>query len=236
MFEREHHIRIATLLQSLNADLLKSSKCYFGGGTAISLSHNEYRESVDIDFLISDREFYRKLRQELKGDKNLKAIVRDGFELITATDIRADQYGIRTMLLVGGTEIKFEIVAEGRIQLEQPGVDDKICGITTLTPLDMAASKLLANSDRWNDRSVFSRDLIDLAMLDLSPQTLSKALKKAESAYGDTVKSDLQKAIQNLKDKPSRLDECMEALKMDSIPKALLWKKIRSLTNLRSGG
>ena len=29
----------------------------------------------------------------------------------------------------------------------------------------MTASKLLANSDRWADDGVFSRDLIDLAML-----------------------------------------------------------------------
>ncbi|MBM3349738.1 MAG: nucleotidyl transferase AbiEii/AbiGii toxin family protein, partial [Betaproteobacteria bacterium] len=29
-------------------------QCFFGGGTAITLRHGEYRESVDIDFLISD--------------------------------------------------------------------------------------------------------------------------------------------------------------------------------------
>ncbi|NTV11181.1 MAG: DUF1302 domain-containing protein [Zoogloea sp.] len=38
-----------------------------------------------------------------------------------------------------------------------PGKDDVVCGIGTLTPLDLAASKLLANSDRQADDGVFSQ-------------------------------------------------------------------------------
>jgi hypothetical protein len=222
-------MRIATVLQSLNADFLKTCKCYFGGGTAIVLLHNEYRESLDIDFMISDPAGYRKLRQELTGKNKIKSILRNNFELTNVTDIRADQYGIRTMLKVGHTEIKFEIVFEARIHFEDPTATNQICGVTTLTPLDMAASKLLANSDRWSDASVFSRDLIDLAMLDLSSKTFNRALQKAEAAYGNSVKTDLDKAIQNFKKNPDRLDECMEALNINSTPKALLWKKIREL-------
>jgi hypothetical protein len=33
------------VLQSLNAELLRTHRCYFGGGTAIVLRHGEYRES-----------------------------------------------------------------------------------------------------------------------------------------------------------------------------------------------
>lgn len=65
MFEREHHLRIATILQSLNTDLLDQHDCLFGGGTAIVLSHEEYRESLDIDFLISNRSGYQALRNGL---------------------------------------------------------------------------------------------------------------------------------------------------------------------------
>ena len=43
-----------------------------------------------------------------------------------------------------------------RISLDPPGPADSICGVATLTPLDMAASKLLANSDRWADDGTFS--------------------------------------------------------------------------------
>ena len=53
-FERPHHQRIAQVLCALNAPLLRDNHCLFGGGTAIALRYGEYRESVDIDFLVSD--------------------------------------------------------------------------------------------------------------------------------------------------------------------------------------
>jgi hypothetical protein len=94
----------------------------------------------------------------------------------------------------------------------------------------LATSKLLANSDRWSDDSVFSRDLIDLAMLDLPRKQMQEAILKAESAYGDSVRRDLNKSIQNLGRRKGRLDECMTALKINDVPKALLWNNIRNFT------
>lgn len=228
MFKREHHIRIATILQSLDADLLDKHHCLFGGGTAIVLARNEYRESVDLDFLVSDRAGYQALRQ-LLTEKGINAITRKGMPLISLRDIRADQYGIRTMLKANDTEIKFEIVFEARIQLAPPKDEQKICGVSILAPLDMATTKLLANSDRWSDDSVFSRDLIDLAMIGLDKKSLSQAKQKAATAYGDSIERDLEKAISTLSKRKGRLEECMTALKMDTVPKALLWKCIRDL-------
>ena len=40
-------------------------------------------------------------------------------------DVRADQYGIQTSILVAGQPIKFEIVLEGRIELELPNPSDQ---------------------------------------------------------------------------------------------------------------
>lgn len=231
MFRRDHHNRIASVLQSLNSDLLIETKCWFGGGTAIVLANNEYRESVDIDFLVSDLTGYQKLRSLLTTN-GIQAITRPGIKLKTSREIRADQYGLRTMLEVGGIEVKFEIVFEGRIKLTTPLPENSICGVRTLTVIDMAAGKLLANSDRWSDDSVFSRDLIDLAMLNLSKTQIHEAVQKAESAYGDSVKRDLKKAIQILKDRKGRLDYCMSILKIDETPKALLWDKIRTLNKI----
>lgn len=228
MFKREHHKRIAMILQSLNADLLEKHNCLFGGGTAIVLARDEYRESVDIDFLVSDKKGYQELRQLLIG-KGINGITRKGMPLTSIRDIRADQYGIRTMLGVNDIEIKFEIVLEGRIQLSPPLTEEKICGVSTLTSLDMAATKLLANSDRWSDDSVFSRDLIDLAMVDLSPEPLTQAKQKAADAYGESIERDLKKAILTLAQRKGRLEECMDALKIDTTPKALLWSRIRGL-------
>ena len=233
MFEREHHRRVASVLQALDARLLHAHQCLFGGGTALALRYGEYRESVDIDFLVSHREGYRALRQLLSGQAGLHAICRAGIDpapLFTqAREVRADQYGIRTMLRVADVEIKFEIVLEARITLDPPGDDDLLCSVATLTPLDAAASKLLANSDRWRDDATLSRDLIDLAMMAPPKALLRQAIAKAQGAYGASIEADLRKAIQNLRERPHRLDHCMQAMRMKTPPKALLWKRIKAL-------
>lgn len=229
MFKRLHHQKIAYALRALNGPLLRKNNCLFGGGTLMALCFGEYRESVDIDFLVSDITCYRNLRQLLTNAGGIGAIVREGVEpLLEQRAIRADQYGIRTVLDVAGQPIKFEIVLEGRIELSPPGVGEEVCGIATLTPLDMAASKLLANSDRWADDGVFNRDVIDLAMMEPSLKLLRLAVAKAETAYGQSILKDLEKTIDRLQQRHDWLERCMEALAM-TLPKALVWKNIRSL-------
>lgn len=218
------------MLAALDADLLAGNACLFGGGTAMALRYGEYRESADIDFLVSDREGYRTLRQRLAGPQGMRTIARTGAPLNQTREVRADQYGLRTMLLVDGALIKFEVVLEGRITLDPPGPLDRLCGVSTLTPLDMATSKLLANSDRWRDDALFSRDLIDLAMMAPQRPLLKAAIDKASHAYGSAVETDLAKAVQDLRDRPQRLGRCMEAMQMTSVPKALLWKRIKALS------
>lgn len=229
LLERLHHQRIAHVLGVLDGSLLRANKCLFGGGTAIALRYGEYRESVDIDFLVSDVASYRNLRQLLTGVSGIAALVREGAEPLTQTrEMRADQYGIRTMLRVVDQPIKFEMVLEGRIELAAPGAGDEVCSIATLTPLDMATSKLLANSDRWGDDGVFNRDIIDLAMMNPSLALLKLAVAKAETAYGQAIRQDLDKALQRLQTRHGWLERCMEAMAMN-LPKALVWQKLRAL-------
>ncbi len=229
MFERPHHQRIAHVLAALDGALLLAHGCLFGGGTCIALRYGEYRESVDIDFLVSDADGYRELRQLLTGSLGLNALLRTGAQpLVMLREIRADQYGIRTQVQMDGMAIKLEIVREARISLDAPSPDEVICGISTLTLLDMAASKLLANSDRHADDGVFSRDVIDLAMMAIPLAELRKALAKAEQAYGAAVMRDLGKAIDLLQTRAGRLERCMQVMAMD-MPKAVLWQKIRAL-------
>ncbi|MDZ7912956.1 MAG: nucleotidyl transferase AbiEii/AbiGii toxin family protein [Rhodococcus sp. (in: high G+C Gram-positive bacteria)] len=226
MFSRDHHNLIKTVLESLNSELLRDTSCYFGGGTAIALRFGEFRESIDVDFMVSSAAGYRTLRELIKSSGFKSIMVR---QVPLVRDPVADQYGIRAILDVGGTPIKFEIVSEGRISFEIPGRDDEVCGVATLSLLDMATSKLLANSDRWADTSVFSRDLIDLAMMEPSNGLMDEAVDKAEAAYGSSVVRDLDKAIDYHRDNPHRLDQCIRELKMDSTPKALLWDRIQRL-------
>lgn len=229
MFERPHHRRIARVLEALDGTRLRTWQCWFGGGTAIALRHGEYRESVDIDLLVSDLGGYRQLRQALANARDLQALQRPGTAPIAlARDLRADQYGIRTALQVEGVAIKFEIILEGRIAFATPGPHDVLCGVAMLTATDLAASKLLANADRWRDDSVFSRDAIDLAMLDLAPRHLRPALEKARAAYGDAVVTDLQQALDSLRDRPEHLQRCLRALSMHMAP-AQLQQHLRTL-------
>lgn len=132
-------------------------------------------------------------------------------------------------MLVAGIAIKFEIIHEGRIDLDTPSLGDEICGLRILTRTDQVATKLLANDDRWADTSTFSRDLIDLAMMKPDTVALKAGARKAVDAYGNTVGESLNKAVTYLQDRPQRLDEYIRALKIDA-PRAVVWQSIRDLS------
>ena len=226
MFRRLHHQRVAEVLWILDAPLLAEHNCWFGGGTAIVLANGEFRESADIDFLVSDPRSYREMRQMIR-DRGFGALATRELDLGRAPSI--DGHGIRTSVLVAGVAIKFEIIHEGRIDLDTPSPDDEICGLRSLTRTDQVASKLLANDDRWADTSTFSRDLIDLAMMNPDTESLKGGAHKAVGAYGKTVGESLNHAVTYLQDRPQRLDEYIQALKIDA-PRAVVWQSIRDLS------
>lgn len=226
MFRRPHHQRVGEVLSMLHAPLLAEHNCWFGGGTAIVLGNGEFRESVDIDFLVSDLQSYRKLRQ-LVRDHGLDALATRPLTLGRPPAV--DGYGIRTSVLVAGAAIKLEIIHEGRLSLDTPSSVDEIGGVRILTRTDQVATKLLANDDRWADTSTFSRDLIDLAMMNTDSVALRAGAQKAAEAYGETVGESLRKAVAHLEDRPQRLDESIRALKMDA-PRAVVWQRIRDFS------
>ena len=225
-FTRPHHQKIAAVLASLDADFLRSNKCYFGGGTAIALRCNEFRESVDLDFLVSDLKTYRSLRAQVR--EMGPAVLFSNPGAVCWSDVRADQYGIRTRVGSASPDIKFEIVLEGRIEFEVPSSANHVLGVSTLTRVDLAAEKLLANSDRWADSAIHRRDLIDLAMMQLKVPEFFAALNKAEAAYGPAVSDDLLKAIAYIESVDGELQRCSRAMKIET-PLAKLWHCIRQL-------
>jgi len=195
----------------------------------MALRFGEYRESLDVDFLVSDPEGFRQLRQLLAHARSLASIARAGASVPGLDrEVRTDQYGIRTAVKIGGTAIKFEIVREARIALDPPGAADEVCGVATLTVVDLAASKLLANSDRGLDDSTFARDVIDLAMMAPRLPQLRQALGKAEQAYGNAVRRDLAGALDGLRGREGWLEHCMRVMQMRT-PQAVLWQRLRSL-------
>lgn len=192
MFERPHRQHIAAVLEQLNSDLLCECRCLFGGGTAIALAFGEYRESFNIEFMCDDKDGYRRLRSLIDEGGLAWAFSP---EVRIEREPRVDQYGIRSAISKGGARpIKFEIVFESRITLDPPKAEERICGAWRLTDVDLVASKLMANADRWRDDSVMSRDLIDLAMMGASPEVIAAGRGKAELAYGSSIERSFDKA------------------------------------------
>ncbi len=155
MYRRPQHARIVLALSALDAPLLQEAKCYFAGGTAISLQLGEYRRSDDIAFPCADTDGYRRLRESV-FDHGLKEIFPRGIDVLR--EPRFDQYGIRSILRVDGQPIKFEITREGRIQLAGAAVPG--LPVPCLARGDLFAERLLANVDRHLDGSALSRDVL----------------------------------------------------------------------------
>ena len=215
MFEREHHQRIAALLNRLDEQSLLRCRCLFGGGTAIALAHGEFRESIDIDFICSSIDGYRHIRQQVDPRDPGWLFKRP---VTQVREPRVDQYGIRLAVAVDAVPVKLEITFEGRIDLRDPLSEDRIEGVWTLSAEDQVATKLMANADRYADDAVMSRDLIDLAMLTPDGVLSTAGTTKARRAYGDSIDKALERAKALLLEREGRLIRCMRAMKMTMTP------------------
>lgn len=227
-FRRPLHVRIAGILARMDAAFLERCGCYFGGGTQISLGYGEFRESSDIDFVVSSREGIRAIRETVSSSSLGKLFKAP---IILAREVLTDRDAVRTFLLEEKTAkpVKFEIVYEGRIDLA--GALNTVLPVPTLTPACAVAEKLLANADRGLDRSTYSRDAIDLAHLALAldEETFAKGYVIAVGAYGDSVPSQLNAALKRLELDAGYRNECISALAVED-PRRLR----QGLTRLRT--
>ena len=191
-FRRPHHRIIGRLLGAMNADFLEATRSYFGGGTCIALLLDEYRESRDIDFLCSDADGFRRLRETVTSD-SLGKLLRSPLPL--AREVRADRDGIRTFVRSGDAITKLEILREARIAL-RPAPHSPFA-VPTLDLDCLVAEKLLANADRGMDDSTQARDLIDLAYIAAAEgvRALAPGLELAQSAYGKVIVRELRRAL-----------------------------------------
>ncbi len=176
----------------MNVRFLRDAGCFFGGGTQLAMTLGEYRESRDIDLLCAQRSGVRALRETV-SDRSLGSLLRSPLAL--AREVRADRDGVRTYVVVDGIRLKFEIVFEGRIDLD--GELDKSLGVPVLAPTHAVAEKLLANADRGLDESTLARDLIDLAFaaVGFGRATFDAGLAIAEQAYGAAVRRYLSASL-----------------------------------------
>lgn len=215
MYKREHHRRIGAALEALDAGILLQARCFFGGGTAIALQLGEFRESRDIDFLCADQGGYRLVRERV-ADRGIGALLLPGSPVEVVREARLDRDAIRAVLAVDSMPIKFEIVREARIDLAGeavPGIP-----VPCLFRTDLFAEKLLANADRYADKSASSRDIIDLLVMQRHWGAVpAEAWETAKAAYGESVRAAYNKGKGMLADKTYRA-ACFE--KMDVSPEA----------------
>nr|WP_293499664.1 hypothetical protein [Roseateles sp.] len=66
-------------------------------------------------------------------------------------------------------------------------------------------------------------------MMNPAKPLLRAAIAKAAAAYGDSVETSLTKAVQDLRERPHRLEACMGAMQMTTVSKAQLWARIKAL-------
>ncbi len=210
LYKQSHHQRIDQVLSALDRDLLGECKCYFGVGTAIALLLDEYRESMDIDFVCSDKEGFRRLRN-LVSDIGLGRLLKEGMDVELTRGVRRDQYGVRTWVCVDHTDIKLEFIQEARIPID--GSLIPALPVAVLARTGLYAEKLLANADRWPDASILYRDIIDLAAMTAAwgppPEA---AWLKAKDAYGESVERAFEAAQAHLRIHPDVLTGSFERM------------------------
>lgn len=210
-WKRPLHRRIARILALMNAEFLEQAQCFFGGGTQLVMSHGEFRESRDIDFLLSSQEGLRMLRETV-GERSLGRIFKGKINL--AREVRADRYAIRTFITEdpAAEPLKFEIVVEARIELK--GAMDNALAVPCLEPASAIAEKLLANADRGRAKEYRARDVIDLAFvsLDADKAAFLAGYELAERAYGQVILRELDEVLKMLDLEPKYRAQCVADL------------------------
>jgi len=177
-----HHQHIAAALKNFNADYLAQHRIIFGGGTRIALELDEFRESVDIDFLCPNKEAYRAVREQV-SNLTLGQLVKQDFHYVR--EVRADRDAVRTLIKYQNTIIKLEFVSFDNYELGFEYNLDKF-PVPFLEQTSCFYTKLLANSDRKLTEPF--KDIFDiLAMYRVWGKIPEQAIVCAESHYGQKV-------------------------------------------------
>lgn len=184
MHTRPHHNIIQKILDCFDEQFLKRNNILFGGGTRISLELDEYRESVDIDFLCSTTKSYRAVREQA-SNIGLGALIKK--PVTFAKEIRLNRDAVRSVVNVDGYNIKLEFVncdgynltSTTDMPFNVPMIDHASCFLT----------KLLAHSDR--KYSPDRKDLFDLLQMTSRWGVPSENVwNKCKLIYGPAPKRD----------------------------------------------
>ncbi len=198
--KRPHHQHIMQVLKAFDAAYLRQHKIFFGGGTRISMELEEYRESVDIDFLCPNIHAYKAVRSQVLSN-SLGALLQLPEKLVFLRDVRADRDAVRAFVRSEGRPIKLEFIHFDNYKLQPhpgghfpvPAIDRDACFLT----------KLLANADRYADRD--KKDIFDLCMMHEHWGDISAEVwQQVDEKYGlDVVIRGLQLALTEMAENQS---------------------------------
>lgn len=214
-----HHKIIASALSNFNADFFCKNNIIFGGGTRIALELDEFRESIDIDFLCPNKASYKAVRS-IVTNSSLGDLVKTEFQYLR--EIRADRDGVRTIINHQNTPIKLEFVSFDDYELSYEYQEDAF-DVPFLDRQSCFYTKLLANSDRKLQAPF--KDVFDiLAMYKSWGPIPSESIRLAENHYGKTVVlSSLVQALEDMeKNKPKYYEACRAVNMKGSWPKDLI--------------
>ncbi|MEZ8062149.1 MULTISPECIES: nucleotidyl transferase AbiEii/AbiGii toxin family protein [Vibrio] len=207
----KHHQVIESALKNFNADFFCENQITFGGGTRIALELNEFRESIDIDFLCPNKASYRAVREQVTN-VSLGSLVHEQFEY--AREIMANRYGVRVFIKYQETLIKLEFVSFDNYELTPIQCDTKF-PVPYLDQRSCFYTKLLSNSDRKLQEPY--KDILDiLAMYKSWGSIPDIAITQAESHNGKIIVRDLKESLQDIIDFPEKYIEASEVVKMNS--------------------
>lgn len=191
-FKLEHHALIESALSNFNADFFIENRIFFGGGTRIALELGEFRKSIDIDFLCPDKNSYRAVREHVTN-VSLGELVKQDFEY--AREIMFNRDSVRVVFKCDGAPLKLEFVCFDNYDLNCV-VDDQF-PVPYLDRESCFYTKLMSHTDRCMSHPY--KDIVDiLAMCDSWGEIPESAFIKAESHYGQQIRSMLIRAVDDV--------------------------------------
>ncbi|WP_084309200.1 nucleotidyl transferase AbiEii/AbiGii toxin family protein [Vibrio halioticoli] len=209
-YKLQHHQIIESALNNFDADFFCTNNIIFGGGTRIALELDEYRESVDIDFLCPNKSSYRSVRGSVDNTQ-LNQLVNTEFEYVR--EIRSDRDAVRTVIKHASENIKLEFVSFADYDLSFEYDKEKFA-VPFLDKQSCFYTKLLANSDRKLQEPY--KDIFDiLAMYRAWGSIPEKAIESAEEYYSKrAIIPDLIKALQDIVEHQNKYFKAAKNVKM----------------------
>lgn len=219
MYKRKHHQVIEKLLTCFDREYLSDNNIFFGGGTRIALELDEYRESVDVDFLCMNTPSYRAVRTQATNVSLGKLLLN---KLNFVREIRMDRYAVRAFVEIDDVVVKLEFVALDDYQLTKS--NGKLFQLPYINKQSCFLTKLLAHSDR--QYAPDKKDLFDLLMMFQAWGLPTEATwQECDRHYGKAPKQDLLNALQLLNTKPEQFIKAGKALAVDEqVTQTLLTK------------